>query len=448
MPGSPTNASAVLLDQRKILRTVARRRWLVLCVVLLVTALATAYGATRPASYAATAQIQVGVSPSSVLLDLPSSSVDVRTAQATTVSILQSPALYLVVQSKVGGRVGSLTARAVPDSQIVDLSVVAETPERATEVVTTYVTEYLAFLTRRNTSGLDQLQKRLQGEVSAANADLQKLDDQVAATPLSGRDEVVAAQASRREALKLQQTRAGVSLARVRTALLNPEVGARLATPPLSDYQPLERALSTYVLLGVLLGAALALGLVLLLETRDDRLHELADVEARSDGRYLGAVLDRSGSWAVVEDPHGSTAGAWRSVLAQLGHGGGRGPLLVVPAGGGSPSRAAAELAAALAEAETPVVLCDLGGTSPSAAETVGAADTPGLLQVVGRSHDVRHALQSVPRAGSLRLLASGTPGSARDVLTGVALDRVLADLSAGGDAVVLCGPELPTAGS
>lgn len=122
--------------------------------------------------------------------------------------------------------------------------------------------------------------------------------------------------------------------------------------------------------------------------------------------------------------------------------------LVTSPGKGAGKTTTCAELAESLAGAGLRVAAVDLVLHAPELHRWLGAAQEPGVCEVLVEGRPLEQCLQTLTpppgtpsRTGSLRLLAAG-PGvsSASEVLTAEAVEALLGELAAGADIVLLDG--------
>lgn len=214
------------------------------------------------------------------------------------------------------------------------------------------------------------------------------------------------------------------------------------------------------ILLGVLFGIVLGVGLALLREQADRRLHRAEDVSAAFDARVLTTVprhrkLKRH---APFEDLPPEVAEAFRMLVVNLRFSPGERPRTVLVTSSRSregKSTVAWYLAAAAAAGGMQVTLVEADLRRPTLADRYGLAPEPGLAETLGGRVSVADALQTAGqwadvlpgrvRPQQVDVLVAGTPSSDSWVLmqSGV-MDRVLEVLRQRSDLVVLDTPPIP----
>lgn len=205
------------------------------------------------------------------------------------------------------------------------------------------------------------------------------------------------------------------------------------------------------ILLGLLFGVVLGIGLALLREQADRRLHRAEDVSAAFDAPVLTTVprhrtLKRHAPFADLPPEVGE---AFRMLHAQLRFGMSppvRSVLVTSARSREGKTTVAWNLASAAASAGVTVAFVEADLRRPSVAERYGAESRPGLAEVLRGDVSVASSLQTVPslagdarengRARPLHVLVAGDPppdpwtlmhsSAMADVLETVARDHEL----------------------
>jgi Mrp family chromosome partitioning ATPase/capsular polysaccharide biosynthesis protein len=212
--------------------------------------------------------------------------------------------------------------------------------------------------------------------------------------------------------------------------------------------------------LAVLFGFVLGLGLALLREQADRRLHRAEDVSAAYDARVLTTVprhraLKRRHAF---EDLPQDVAEAFRMLFVNLRYVPGSRPRTVLVTSSHSKegkTTIAWHLASAASAGGLNVVVVEADMRRPQMAKRYGLESGPGLAEVLGGTASVNDALQPVGgaspddpadrRPNRLHALVAGTPSVDSWVLmqSGV-MDRTLRALMQRHDLVVLDTPPIP----
>lgn len=230
------------------------------------------------------------------------------------------------------------------------------------------------------------------------------------------------------------------------------------ATAPAAPFSP-DRRLDAGI--GAVLGLLLVVGVVVVREVLDTRVRDADDVLDVSDVPVLAAVPPQDavrrrrgrgrqrGSGRAA--PRGDRTQAVRRLRANLrflaADGSAQQVVLASAAGDGAPDLAL-ELARAVADHETRVLLLEADLRSPVLARTLGLGPGPGLLDVLLDGLPVTAALRrseldgpAVLPAGTLRPGTADAVTQTDELVGSAALQRVLSDLRPQFDLVLLTAP-------
>ncbi|WP_298459545.1 polysaccharide biosynthesis tyrosine autokinase [uncultured Cellulomonas sp.] len=202
---------------------------------------------------------------------------------------------------------------------------------------------------------------------------------------------------------------------------------------------------------GLLLGLALGVVFALVRELLDTKVRDTKDVARVTDAAVLGSIGSRSrarsGAPVMLAEPHSPTAEAYRRLRTNLKFLDFAGPLRSVvvtsplPADGKSTS--AINLALALAEGPSRVLLVDADLRRPSVAGYCGMEGSVGLTTVLIGGADLHEVTQPYGE-GNLDVLPSGAvPPNPTQLLSSPAMVELLAQMETSYDVVVLDSPPL-----
>jgi succinoglycan biosynthesis transport protein ExoP len=280
---------------------------------------------------------------------------------------------------------------------------------------------------------------------------------ELAERALRGAEQAVAELQGRERLFSAPRLRDHVARLRilVNDSTANPQITQPGFVPTSRSGNPVQT-----ILLGVLFGVVLGVGLALLREQADRRLHRAEDVSAAFDARVLTTVprnrsLKKNVPW---EDLPSEVAEAFRMLFVNLRYAPGQRARTVLVTSSRSregKSTVAWYLASAAAAGGLSVALVEADMRRPSLAKRFDLEPEPGLAEALGGRVSVAAALQTAPlpsagppgngRAHRLEVLVAGTPSSDSWVLmqSGV-MDRVLEVLLQRHDLVVLDTPPIP----
>jgi capsular exopolysaccharide synthesis family protein len=233
------------------------------------------------------------------------------------------------------------------------------------------------------------------------------------------------------------------------------EIGVtRIATPPSAPVSP--RPLLNAAA-GLFLGALLGIGVALLREILDTTIRNGQSLAEASGLPVLGVVpYDRSAPGAPVAlgpGMRGPRAEAYRLVRTNLQFAQvdqePRVILVTSAVAGEGKTNTATNLAFALAEAGRRTCLVDADLRSPSVAAALGLVQGAGLTTVLIGAAQADDVLQSAGEHGLTVLTSGPIPPNPAEILASERMRRVLADLTAKFDTVIIdSAPLLPVADS
>jgi receptor protein-tyrosine kinase len=348
---------------------VRERRWLIVALVVVITAAVYVYEAHRPKSYVASTEVYIANTAAAT-----SSTVVDPTAVADQATLLVSTEVAAVVAQKIGYRgspaalAGSVSAVPSATTDFITITSTQSTSAEAVRVVNAFAQEFIA----RN--GVAQQ--------TANDKQISALRQQLAT--LTGR----ASPASRAQKLSDQQQIEQLQLANS-TALgsatqVDPATGSSQTGHNATEYA----ALSAMV---ALIGSILLAYMLYRLDPRLKRVGQAADVYAHpvlatvvQDSQILYFEGDRPGL-----SPRSREAFRDLRVALDLAASGHRFATVVVTsaAPGEGKSTVSRNLAIALAEAGQQVALIDADLRKSSLAKKLGAEPRPGLTEVLAGTH-------------------------------------------------------------
>ncbi|TFD16312.1 polysaccharide biosynthesis tyrosine autokinase [Cryobacterium sp. TMT4-10] len=220
---------------------------------------------------------------------------------------------------------------------------------------------------------------------------------------------------------------------------------AIVPTKPASPNVPLNIAL------GLLLGLTVGIGLAVLRNVLDTRIHSLHDIELVTDSPMLGGITNDPGAslrpLVVHSDPKNPRAESFRSLRTNLQfvniEGGPRSFVVTSSVPGEGKSTTTANLAIALAETGARVALIDGDLRLPRVAEYMGIEGGVGLTDVLIGRAELADVLQKWGK-NKLFVLPSGrVPPNPSELLGSAAMARLLGTLTAEFDVVLIDAPPL-----
>ncbi|MBD5786518.1 polysaccharide biosynthesis tyrosine autokinase [Cellulosimicrobium terreum] len=372
-----------------------RKRWAVIVALALIGALAAfAYARSTPPSYTATAKVYVSLNNGETTSDLLQGSAFVKNLIDSYAALADMPVVLDAVAQDVGidgpGRslAGTVTANALLNTSIIEISVVDGSAERSAAIANSVATN------------------------------LSETVERLSPTSESGGD--------------------SVSLDVVSEA-----------TVPAWPSAPRTKFL---VATGGFVGLALGLVTALLWSALDTRIRTQRDIEALiADGTAILGSIPRSrrrgAPLAVVDDPLSATAEAYRKIQTNLSYidvaDPARAFVVTSSVPGEGKSTTARNIALTLAEGTRRVLLLDADLRRPSVSESFGLESSAGLTTVLLGRAGIDDVVQSVG-VKNLDVLPSGPlPPNPHQLIESSAMRGLLKAAREAYDVVVIDTPPL-----
>jgi succinoglycan biosynthesis transport protein ExoP len=440
------------IDLRRYLSGLARRKLLILSVIVGMVGAAVLLSAVQEPVYQAEAEILLqprGVeSPFETGTRPAQTNSDVTVA--TEIEILKSPAVRREVEKKLGP-VPEVRAERAAETLIVEVKVETSDPGRAADVANAYATTYIDMRRAQAAGDVLGAGKQVEAKIAELQRELDQLDRRIAESPASQRPTLTPA----REALAGQQALFRKRLDELQVEAALKSGGAQLvaaATRPSSPVRP--RPVRNGVLalaVGTLLGVALAS----LLEYLDDSIRSKDDLARAAPGLPVIGLIPhlpkwrraRAGPHLVSASPDDAPAAeAYRALRTSVQMLGVDRPLTTIqitsPGAGEGKTSTVTNLAAVVAGAGQKVVVVDCDLRRPRAHEPFGLSGDMGFTSVLAASVPLTEAVQSVPGCPGLSLLASGPiPPNPSELLGSRRTSEVLFQLQSTFDVVLIDSP-------
>lgn len=452
----PENDGAGGGDLREVLAVLRRRKWTV--VLATVTAVAAAVGLSfaQDRVYRAEAQVLLGETEAGSSVDLPADVPgNLRRSVQTEIQLLESVPVRDLVRQELGvSRAPEVDARAIGQSDVIELRSRSDDPQRAADVANAYANAYVTFRREREVRRLNNAAEELKARLTGLQVQIADLDARIAADGddaadlRSQRDIVLQQQIGLTQRLTLLQAEGALDSS-----------GAQVVAPAAVPTSPVAPRPVRNGVLALAIGLLAGVGIAFVREHLDDSLAARRDLaEVGPDTPVVGTV-PKVQAWkrrhepmvVTVADPHSPAAEAYRSLAASveaLGVGDGIRTLQVTsPTAGQGKTVTAANLSVALARSGRDViaVCCDL--RRPRLHEFFGLPNSPGLSAVLRTDwvlNPQESVLQPVPEVARLRFLGSGSSedGEPR-LLDAPRMQQLLRVLEGIADVVILDSPPL-----
>ncbi len=405
------------MNLRDLLKAAARWSWLL--ILLTVVAAAAAFGAhalTQPRSaYRAEAVALVGPA---LTANADPDELDAAARVAETyASVASSAAVLGPVSDATGIPIRDLTdlvdVSVAADSSVIEIEALADAPELAVQIAN-LVLGRLVEIASQDTDDQDRAfmleqARSVQAEITSVADDVQALQDVASRTP---------AQEARLDTLQLRLTELRSTYAQLLEAATR---GGSTEVTVLEEATGARGTLSRplVVILGALLGLALAISAAVIAEQLDDRLRSSGDIRRATGYRHLGdlqripqAVRRRGDRVAFLAAPHSHFSQDIRTLRANIDFAapGLRVVGITSPRRGDGRTTVAVNLAVALARAGREVLLVDADAAAPAVHRYFGMRNTHGLTDLlVWPDGPVESVVQATQQPG-LSIISSGMP--------------------------------------
>jgi capsular exopolysaccharide synthesis family protein len=373
---------------QQYLRTLRRRKWIVLQALIL-TPLAAAFLSLRQQpQYQATASVLLGDETVSSLLAGSADSASADRIAQTQADIARTPEVLRPAIARVRGA-GNVTVDDLlnrssvsprTNSDVLDFRVKDTSASRAEALATSYAQQFVAFRSRLTLNSLERARAQVQRRIDALKA-------------RGAGAGTIAALEKRAHDLMSAEASSGSQAALLRRAT----EAVRVQPHPVRN-----------IVLGVMLGLALGIGLAALWDALDTRVRSVAEIRELLTLPLLGRVRAPSrrgaGELVMQTDPYGREAEAFRILRANLDFANvdrsARVIMLTGAVDGEGRSTTVANLAVACALAGRKVVLADLDLRHPSIGRFFALDGQPGLTDVALGHIGLEHALAPIALRG------------------------------------------------
>ena len=431
-PQSSTSSGGEISAQLRMLR---RRKWIVIHAAIVVPLVAAAWALHQQPRYQATASVFLtndsglsGVAASGGTASSP----DRRAQTEADLARMQPVVAHTLKDVRVEGltveeflKRSSVAPRTNAD--ILDFRVTDPDPKRAQLLTTAYAEQFIRDRRVVQANAAADARRALQEQARAGG---------------------VAAAALREQAKALADSQAAAPLA----LLVRPATkAAQVGSPPLR-----------IVFFGLVLGLLLGVTGAYLWNAIETNVRDVREAQELLGLPLLGSVRVRTSSIAMLDQPHGSEAEAFRILRANLDFAtidrGVQVILVTAALDDEDKSTTAANLAVAVALTGRSVLLADLDLRHPMLDRLFGIEGQPGLTDVILGHAAFRRALATIPlseaedvralngerRSATLEVLPSGpTPFDSGEFVGSTAVAELVATARKRADLVIVNAPAL-----
>lgn len=435
-PAESTTIEDDELDLRAYLGVIRHRWKVIVAVVVVAVALALALSLRQDPMYRAEAELLIRQSDSATIIgDSPVINAnDAARRLNNEVRLFESGAVRDAVAESYDGPldVDDVDASVASDtSDVVTASVTAADPEEAARLVNHYAERFIEVRRQRQTDELLAVGEEIQSKIDDLDAriaeirqPLTTLEGQAAANPTN--DDLADQLADLADQLAPQlaplESQRTFYVSQIEDLELSANIsqssGAQVLTAAEAPDSPVSPKPVRDAAIAVVLGLVLGVGLAFLIDSLDERIRSVNDLEQVSGGLPTLALVPEvekghtDAFVAVRDDPKSSQAEAFRSLRTAVKFAGLDRPLKVIqvtsPSQGEGKTTAIANLGMALAQGgdRVAIVCCDL--RRPRVQERFGVELTPGLTDVLVGDATLANALRRYD--ANILILPAGTP--------------------------------------
>jgi non-specific protein-tyrosine kinase len=456
------------MELRHVLAVAWRWWWLLALAIVLPAALSYQVSARLPRLYGSSTTLMVG----QLLQQNDPNAGDFTTTQQlaqTYVLLVRRQPLLEATAQELGLDIpwtvlaNQVNATAVPQTQLIQISVVDGDPERARRIADALAHQLILQSPTPTEKQQDQRDEFVTEQLSVLQTRISQAEDQ-----LKGLEDRLTIETSARGVTDVQSQISGLqqkitSWQTTYAGLLNNKIGRVnalvLVEPASASPVPVSPNVLLNAEIAAAVGLALAIVAILVLEYLDDTLKRAEDVNRVLKlptlgvvGRIRGMGRRSVGATVALSDRMSATAEAFRLVrtniqFARLRHG----PRLILvtsATAGEGKTTTLSNLAIAMAEAGARVIICDADLRSPSVHHFFGVPRQPGLTSLLlNETMATEEAMYETGVPGLLVLPSGPIPANPAELLGCEPMQERVRELKAMADVVLFDSPAtLPVA--
>ena len=428
-----------LADYIAIIR---QHKWIVIVVVLVTVATAAAWSSTWEPRYRSDAEILVEplqALPGQTSQSFVNLETEARIASSEQVAELASEKLGF--QGSARALLGGLSVTPESESSILTVSYYSLDARQARDAAESFAESYLEFRQRELLDRALASQEPFRKAISDKEDAIADLQDGLESSndPANDRQQIDSLESEIGFLEQQLLTMTPPSRLQVGTII----DAARVPSSPLSTGR------FRTIVLALIAGIGLGIGIVFLRERLDQSLRSREDLEGFLGASVLG-VIPRVREWkpsdpylVSLEDKDSAAAEAYRTVriglLFAASMSSSSAILFTSAEAGEGKTTTVSNLAVAFAAAGKRVIAVSADLRKPRLEDFFRVRRTPGLTNVLAREVELDAALAGVRGVPGLRVLPSGpVPGNPAELLTSQAMARILTELRAKADFVLI----------
>jgi len=428
-------------DEDSVWTILARRRWTIILVTLLVFGLAMAFTIRQTRLYSSTASVLVNASTTGTTSTAPNMATEKQVAESAAVAVLAAADLHPT--EPLRELTQGLSVDVPLDTEILNFSYLDASPRVAQLRAEAFAKAYLDFRAQEAASQLDASTKSIQARIQSLTDRLGQLNDQEATAKSSDQQAQIRAE----ETSIISQ----IGILEQNLSDLSPAQGAlpgKIVQDAVLPMSPSRPNVPINAFLAMFVGVLLGVGAALAREYADDRVRNAKVLESLLHAPVFATLspvrMSDSPSKNVVvqQDPDSSPAERFRQLRTNLLFASmqtGATTILVTSAREGEGKTfVASNLGVALARAGKRVVIVSADLRRPRIERMFQSPSSPGLVEVL-LEQSTWNQVGQVVDAPNLLLLPSGSrPSNPPELLGSNAMVELLDELRETADYVLV----------
>ena len=440
------------VDLRRWLSGLARRKGLVLGLIIGMVGAALLLSATQTPVYQAEAQLllQPGRAESPFESERAPTPANSDVLIDTEIEVLKSRPVRQSVTEKIGA-VPEVSAHRVAKTLIVALRAESTDPERAARVANEYARTYIEMRRAQETDEVLGTGTQVAAKIADIQSQLDQLDRRIQDAQAAQRIGLSA----EREAVARQQALFKQRLDELQVEATLKSGGAQLVAPASVPSSPVRPKPVRNAILALVVGAMVGLGLASLLEYLDDRIRGKDDLAPVVGSLPTLGLIPLVPAWsagrkglqlASGSDDHAAAAEAYRGLRTSIQMLGVERPLATVqitsPGAAEGKTITLCNVAAVLADAGRRVVVVDCDLRRPRVHDAFSLPNVLGFTSVIAGQVPLEEAIRSVTERPGLSVLTAGPiPPNPSELLGSQKTSELLFRLQSDFDVVLIDSP-------
>lgn len=443
---------------REYLALLQSRRWLVVLMVAAVVAATVLFSLQQTPLYESQAEVLVKpLDASTTATQVLPPNLETERKLVTSQAIAERAARQLESDEEPRDLLENLSVSVATSTEILEIRYVDPAPETAQRGAQAFADGYLSYRRDQVIDDIEATSKAIQRRISGRSNRLAEINEEIESLETNDpeSEELVDLES---DAAALETQIAVLQQEAIDATPSDLAVG-RIVGPAALPLEPSSPDYVRNILIALVLGLALGVGLVFLLDRLDDRLRGREDLEMRLAAPVL-ALIPRAASWrrpkkavlVTLADPHSPATEAYKTLRTAVQHVAlqrdAKVFLITSALAGEGKSATTANLGVALAQAGKRTMLVSGDLRRPRLHEFFDGVADPGLTDVLERDMNPWSVTLKPSASDNLHLLPSGdmVPNPA-ELLERDEMTRLLSALRDTSDFVLVdSAPLLPVA--